>query len=78
MTSSAAVGDDGGGSASRATVTGGIEVVGTNAGGFIPGMAAYTVGTFLLAVIRHVLLFEPQYRSFGYFEGEPSFLLGSL
>lgn len=39
---------------------------------------AYTVGTFSLAVGWHVLLFEKIYHSFGYFEGEPSFLLGLL
>jgi hypothetical protein len=42
------------------------------------GTIAYTVGTFLLAVIWHVLLFETRYRTFGYFEGEPNFALGFL
>ena len=40
------------------------------------GTAAYTIGTFSLAVSWHVLLFEDRYRSFGYFEGEPSFVVG--
>lgn len=42
------------------------------------GVVAYTVGTFSLAVTWHIVLFEEIYRSFGYFEGEPSFLLGLL
>ncbi len=42
------------------------------------GTIAYTIGTFSLAVIWHVLLFESRYRSFGYFEGEPSFVIGFL
>jgi len=42
------------------------------------GTIAYTVGTFSLAVIWHVLLFEARYRSFGYFEGEPNFVIGFL
>ena len=42
------------------------------------GTAAYTVCTFSLAVVWHVLLFKERYESFGYFEGEPSFLLGLL
>lgn len=32
--------------------------------------------TFPLAVVWHVVLFEEKYRVFGYFEGEPSFILG--
>ena len=40
------------------------------------GTAAYTIGTFSLAVSWHVLLFEDRYRSFGYFEGEPSIVVG--
>ena len=40
------------------------------------GMLAYTLVTFPLAVVWHVVLFEEKYRAFGYFEGEPSFLLG--
>jgi hypothetical protein len=42
------------------------------------GTTAYTIGTFTLAVVWHVLLFGDRYRSFGYFEGEPSFLIGFL
>ena len=42
------------------------------------GTAAYTVVTFPIAVLWHVVLFEGLYQSFGYFQGEPSFLLGLL
>lgn len=42
----------------------------------ILGTVAYTIGTFSLAVIWHVFLFESQYQSFGYFEGQPSFVIG--
>jgi len=42
------------------------------------GTAAYTVVTFPLAILWHIGLFETQYRNFGYFEEEPSFLLGLL
>ena len=42
------------------------------------GTLAYTVVTFVLAVVWHVVLFEETYRTFGYLEGEPSFLLGLL
>jgi len=42
------------------------------------GTLAYTLVTFPLAVIWHVVLFEDKYHSFGYFEGEPSFVLGLL
>ena len=44
----------------------------------ILGAAAYTVCTFSLAVVWHVLLFKERYESFGYFEGEPNFLVGLL
>ncbi|MDE0331185.1 MAG: hypothetical protein OXL41_04890 [Nitrospinae bacterium] len=44
----------------------------------VMGTAAYTVCTFSLAVVWHVLLFRERYESFGYFEGEPDFLLGLL
>ena len=44
----------------------------------ISGAAAYTICTFSLAVGWHVLLFKERYESFGYFEGEPNFLLGLL
>ncbi len=40
------------------------------------GMLAYTAVTFSLAVVWHVVLFEEKYHAFGYFEGEPSFILG--
>lgn len=42
------------------------------------GTIAYTLTTFPLAVIWHVVLFEEKYKMFGYFEGEPSFILGLL
>ena len=42
----------------------------------ILGAAAYTICTFSLAVGWHVLLFKERYESFGYFEGEPNFLVG--
>ncbi len=42
------------------------------------GALAYTLVTFPLAVIWHVVLFEDKYHSYGYFEGEPSFVLGLL
>ena len=45
-------------------------------GKLIAGTVGYTICTFTLAVAWHVLLFEESYRSFGYFEGEPSFLIG--
>ena len=44
----------------------------------ILGAAAYTVCTFSLAVVWHVLLFKERYESFGYFEGEPNFFVGLL
>lgn len=40
------------------------------------GTIAYTVGTFTLAVVWHILFFEDQYRAFGYIEGEPNFVIG--
>ena len=42
------------------------------------GMAPYSLVTFPAAVVWHVVLFESQYQSFGYFEGEPNFVLGLL
>ena len=42
------------------------------------GTTAYTICTFSLAVGWHVLLFSERYESFGYFEGEPDFLLGLI
>ncbi len=49
-----------------------------NAKKLILGTTAYAVCTFSLAVGWHVLLFQERYESFGYFEGEPDFLLGLL
>lgn len=40
------------------------------------GTIAYTFGTFALAVVWHILLFEDQYRAFGYIEDEPNFVIG--
>ncbi|GAB1258381.1 hypothetical protein NBRC116494_28830 [Aurantivibrio plasticivorans] len=42
----------------------------------LAGTLAYTLVTFPLAVVWHILLFEEKYKVFGYFQGEPSFLLG--
>ena len=42
------------------------------------GTLGYTLTTFPLAVVWHVVLFEEKYNSFGYFEGEPNFVLGLL
>ena len=42
------------------------------------GTAAYTAVTFPIAVLWHVGLFKSLYQSFGYFSGEPSFVLGLL
>lgn len=44
----------------------------------LAGTLAYTLVTFPLAVVWHVLLFERQYKAFGYFQGEPDFLLGFI
>ena len=40
------------------------------------GALAYTLVTFPLAVIWHVIAFEQQYQAFRYIEGEPSFVIG--
>ena len=48
------------------------------AGKLVMGTAAYSICTFSLAVVWHVLLFKERYESFGYFEGEPNFLVGLL
>jgi len=40
------------------------------------GTIAYTIGTFTLAVIWHILMFEDQYRAFGFIENEPNFVIG--
>lgn len=42
----------------------------------ILGTLAYTLVTFPLAILWHVVVFKDQYQSFSYIEGEPSFLLG--
>jgi len=42
------------------------------------GTAAYTAVTFPIAVLWHVGLFKSLYQSFGYFAGEPSFVVGLL
>jgi len=42
------------------------------------GTAAYTLVTFPIAVLWHVIIFNRQYLLFGYFEGEPSFVTGVL
>ena len=42
----------------------------------IIGAISYTVVTFPLAVLWHVVFFKPTYEQFGYFGGEPSFVLG--
>lgn len=42
------------------------------------GTIAYTVVTFPIAVLWHVVLFGEQYNAFGYFDGEPSFVIGFL
>lgn len=42
------------------------------------GTLAYTAVTFPLAVVWHVVLFKGLYESFGYFAGEPDFLVGLL
>lgn len=44
----------------------------------LQGTIAYTLVTFPLAVVWHVVLFEEKYQAFGYFEGEPNFLLGLI
>ena len=41
------------------------------------GTLAYTLITFPLAVIWHVVLFKEKYYAFGYFDGEPSFYLNT-
>lgn len=44
----------------------------------IYGMLAYTLITFPIAVIWHVVFFKEEYQLFGYFEGEPNFILGLI
>ena len=42
------------------------------------GTLAYTIITFPIAVIWHVVLFKEKYQLFGYFDGEPNFTLGLM
>lgn len=42
----------------------------------ILGTIGYTIGTFVLAIVWHIVLFESQYKAFGYIESEPNFALG--
>jgi hypothetical protein len=44
----------------------------------ILGTLAYTLVTFPLAVLWHVVIFKKQYQLFSYIEGEPSFLIGLI
>lgn len=43
---------------------------------FLMGVLVYTVCTFAMALVWHLVLFEDRYRAFGYFEGEPNIGLG--
>jgi len=42
------------------------------------GTLAYTLVTFPLAVLWHVVIFKEQYQTFNYIEGEPDFILGLI
>ncbi len=42
------------------------------------GTFAYTVITFTIAIVWHIMLFEDEYKSFGYFKGEPNIIVGLL
>ena len=42
------------------------------------GTLAYTLVTFCIAILWHIVLFEQHYQDFGYIEGEPNFLLGFI
>ncbi|MDO5978957.1 hypothetical protein [Flavivirga spongiicola] len=44
----------------------------------ILGTLAYTLVTFFIAIIWHIVLFEDTYISFGYFKGEPNISVGFL
>jgi len=44
----------------------------------IYGTLAYTLITFPIAVVWHVVIFKDKYQLFGYFEGEPNFILGLI
>jgi len=42
----------------------------------IYGTLAYSLVTFPVAVIWHVVLFKEKYQAFGYFDDEPNFIIG--
>ncbi len=42
------------------------------------GTLAYTIITFAIAVLWHVVIFKEKYQAFGYFSQEPNLLLGFL
>lgn len=42
----------------------------------ILGTIGYTIITFVIAVVWHIILFENTYRSWGYFGEKPGYLLG--
>lgn len=42
------------------------------------GTLSYVLVTFPIAIIWHIVLFEQNYISFGYFQGEPNIPLGFL
>ena len=42
----------------------------------VTAIAGYTIGTFVLAVVWHIVLFKKQYEMFQYIETEPNFALG--
>lgn len=44
--------------------------------GLLLGTLAYTIVTFPIAVVWHVVFFESVYLNFGYFGENPSFILG--
>jgi hypothetical protein len=44
----------------------------------ILGTLAYTIITFIIAIMWHIVLFKDRYLAFGYFKGEPNMLIGFL
>lgn len=42
----------------------------------IASIATYTISTFVLAVLWHIVLFKDEYEVFNYIESEPNFILG--
>ena len=42
------------------------------------GAVAYILGTFPIAYVWHLVIFEERYRAFGYFDDEPNVLLGFI